>query len=178
MHGTRAPCASASAVVAESCACLRLRNREPGSGNTAGGPGPDCRRDLGCRCPDRSRGIRPNLLSHRTTSTGRDRCRLHTPARGTRAGSPQLSDAAGRKSRIRPRPASGPSPRPASYVLLPSSAGPVPRTQGPTPRFGLVNPRRLKLPVDLFNDLIRYPRIVRARASDSYVSRLSARVTV
>jgi len=46
-----------------------------------------------------------------------------------------------------------PSPRPASYVLLPSSAGPVPRTQGPTPRFGLVNPRRLKLPVDLFNDL-------------------------
>lgn len=71
---------------------------------------------------DRSRGIRPNLLSHRTTLTGRDRCRLHTPARGTRAGSPQLSDAAGRKSRIplHHHQARAPSP-PASSVLLPST---------------------------------------------------------
>jgi hypothetical protein len=170
VHGTRAPCASASAVVAESCACLRLRNREPGSGNTAGGPGPDCRRDLGCRCPDRSRGIRPNLLSHRTprrpAETAAGCTRLHAAlAPGLR--SCPTPPRAGRKSRIRrsaPALHQRPSPRPASYVLLPSSAGPVPRTQGPTPRFGLVNPRRLKLPVDLFNDLIRG---FRAAGSDS-----------
>ena len=111
MHGTRARCASSS-VVAESCAYAAGNSRGPMSyiGRA--------RR----RSADRSRGIRPNLLSHRTTLTGRDRCRLHTPARGTRAGSPQLSDAAGRKSRIplHHHQARVPSP-PASSVPLPST---------------------------------------------------------
>jgi hypothetical protein len=111
VHGTRARCASSS-VVAESCAYA--------AGNSRGAR---CRISVvPGAVADRSRGIRPNLLSHRTTSTGRDRCRLHTPARGTRAGSPQLSDAAGRKSRIplHHHQARVPSP-PASSVPLPST---------------------------------------------------------
>ena len=95
---------------------MRLRSREE--------PGPDVvyRSVPGAVCGSEPGGIRPNLLSHRTTLTGRDRCRLHTPARGTRAGSPQLSDAAGRKSRIplHHHQARVPSP-PASSVPLPST---------------------------------------------------------